>query len=131
MARPPHGTFCWNELATRDADTARDFFTRLLGWDTDTMEVQGTPYTLFQAGDLQAGGLFQMTEEWGDMAPHWMPYIAVDDVDAAKARVEALGGTVHFGPHEAPGVGRFILIEDPTGARVSLITMEEPADEAN
>ena len=124
MARPPHGTFCWNELATRGAGTARLFFTELLGWKAETIDVKGMTYTMFSAGDRQAGGLFEMDDEWEGIAPHWMPYIAVDDVVAAKARTEALGGTVHFGPHEAPGVGRFILIEDPTGAKVSLIEMD-------
>lgn len=124
MARPLHGTFCWNELTTRDADTARDFYTDLLGWDTQTGELDGTPYTTLTAGEQRAGGLFQMTEEWGDAPSHWMAYIAVDDVDAAAKRVEALGGKVHFGPHHAPGVGRFIPIEDPGGAKISLITME-------
>lgn len=125
MARPPHGTFCWNELTTTDADAAKTFFSDLLGWTAHTQDMQGTPYTTLSAGDNPAAGLFQMTEEWGDAPPHWMAYIAVDDVDAAAQRVEELGGKVHFGPHDAPGVGRFIMIEDPTGAKVSLITMED------
>ena len=29
--------------------------------------------------------MMHMTAEWGDVKPHWMPYIAVDDCDACGA----------------------------------------------
>ena len=125
MDRPPHGTFAWTELATRDPDAALAFYTGLLGWTATSADLGAVTYHTLHAGDQAVGGLFGMTEEWGDMASHWMPYIAVDDVEAAAERVRELGGTVHFGPHTAPGVGRFILAEDPTGAKVSLLQPED------
>ena len=50
-----------------------------------------------------------------------MSYITVDDVDALAAKVTELGGQVLFGPQDIPTVGRFVTIQDPTGAAVSLI----------
>lgn len=123
MPAPP-GTFAWMELATRDADAALAFYTGLLGWTPTSADLGGVTYHILRNGDDAVGGLFGMTEEWGDMASHWMPYLAVDDLETALERVRELGGTVHFGPHEAPHVGRFALVEDPTGAKVSLL---EPA----
>ena len=120
MPAPP-GAFVWMELATRDADAALAFYTGLLGWTAASADLGGITYHTLQNGDDAMGGLFGMTEEWGDMASHWMPYIAVDDLDAALGRVRALGGTVHFGPLDAPHIGRFALMEDPTGAKVSLV----------
>ncbi len=120
---PKHGHFCWNELATKDTAKATKFFTELLGWTAKVEQMGPTKYTMFKAGDADVGGMLQMTEEWGDMPPHWMAYIAVDDVDASVKKVEELGGKVCVPPTDIPPVGRFCVITDPTGASVSLITL--------
>ncbi len=52
------------------------------------------------------GGALQMTEEFGDMAPHWMPYFGVADTDAAAERAAGLGATVGVPPTDSP-FGRF------------------------
>jgi len=66
-----------------------------------------------------------MPSDVPDMVPaHWMAYIAVDDVDAAAAKLDSLGGTLIHGPQDIPNVGRFCIIQDPTGAAVGLITMD-------
>jgi hypothetical protein len=48
----------------------------------------------------------------------------VDDVDDRAAKVKELGGTVCVPPTDIPNVGRFCVINDPTGAAVSLITLK-------
>ena len=30
----PHGSFCWNELATTDAEACKKFYSELFGWTT-------------------------------------------------------------------------------------------------
>ncbi len=65
----------------------------------------------------------QTGPEFGDTPSHWMPYVAVEDVDGAARRVWELGGKVCVPPTDIPGVGRFCLINDPTGATLSLITL--------
>ncbi len=127
-----HGTFYWNELASRDAAAAKTFYTSLIGWTAEDMETPMGPYTLFKTAGVEnpVGGLMQMTEEWGDMPSKWSAYIAVDDVDAALARVEELGGTVLEPAFDAEGVGRMAFIQDPTGAHIALMTpapVNEPA----
>jgi predicted enzyme related to lactoylglutathione lyase len=51
---------------------------------------------------------------------YWGVYLAVDDVDAVTAKVEAAGGTVEAGPFDVMSAGRMSAIQDPTGARVGL-----------
>jgi predicted enzyme related to lactoylglutathione lyase len=51
---------------------------------------------------------------------YWGVYLAVDDVDATTAKVEAAGGTVEAGPFDVGDAGRMAAIQDPTGARVGL-----------
>jgi predicted enzyme related to lactoylglutathione lyase len=69
------------------------------------------------------GGMFQMGTEFGNTPSHWMPYVAVDDVDAKAAQVKELGGNVCVPPTDIPNVGRFCVINDPTGATISLIKL--------
>jgi len=122
--KPAHGTFCWNELMTRDVPGATKFYTELLGWNAADSGMPGMQYTIFKVGDKQVGGLMEMPADIPQEVPaHWMAYITVDDVDAAARKVSELGGQVMHGPEDVPQVGRFCVVQDPTGAVVSLIQM--------
>jgi len=117
------GTFCWTELATRDVETAKKFYSELIGWTTRDQDMAGFTYTvLMPAGsDEQVGGIMSMTgPQWEGVPPHWMPYIAVEDVDDRADKCVELGGKIKIKPTDIPNVGRFCVIEDPTGAVVSL-----------
>jgi predicted enzyme related to lactoylglutathione lyase len=50
-----------------------------------------------------------------------LPYIAVDDADATIARARKLGATIYVGPEDIPNVGRFGVLQDPTGASVAIL----------
>ncbi len=117
------GSLCWTELATRDADAAGAFYTGLFGWGTQVQQMEMGPYTTFLRGEHPAGGMMQMTEAWGDLPSHWMPYFGVTDCDATAARANELGGRVDYGPHDIPDVGRFALLIDPQGAAFMVITL--------
>lgn len=119
-----HGTFCWNELMTTDVKAAGEFYSQLLGWSTEDWPGE-MPYTVFKSGDIQAGGMMARTPEMGEVPPHWMAYIAVDDVNALAEKVESLGGKIFVPPTDIPSVGRFAVIADPTGAAVGLMTFEK------
>ncbi len=70
--------------------------------------------------------MLQMTPEWGEMPSHWMSYVAVPDVDATARRITALGGKVCVPPTDI-SVGRFAVVNDPTGATFSIITLKPAA----
>jgi predicted enzyme related to lactoylglutathione lyase len=117
-------TFCWNELATSDTGKAKRFYCELFGWATNDMPFgDGMTYTIFQKGDKQVGGMMQMSPDWGTTKAHWMPYIAVEDVDGCCKRITELGGTVCVPPTDI-SVGRFAVVGDPTGAFFSIIKMK-------
>ncbi len=119
--RPKNGTFCWNELITTDTDKAGDFYSSLLGWTKEPFSGE-MPYTLFKTGDKEVGGMMARMPEMGDIPPHWMCYITVENVDESAKQVEDLGGKIICPPKDIPNVGRFTIIADPTGAAVGLIT---------
>ncbi|HZI17444.1 MAG TPA: VOC family protein [Pyrinomonadaceae bacterium] len=120
---PASGTFCWTELATTDVGAAGKFYSALLGWRLHSSEAAGAGYTEIEAGGERIGGIHQMGEEFGQMPSHWMAYVAVEDVDEKARLVAELGGTVCVPPCDIPNVGRFCVVNDPTGATLSLITL--------
>lgn len=115
------GTFCWAELATKDKHKAGAFYGALFGWKAVPFEESAMPYTMFQIGETHAAGLLEMTEEWGDIPPHWMIYFSVADCDVGADRATELGGEVKVPPTDIPMVGRFSVIQDPQGAVFSII----------
>ena len=129
---PANGSFCWNELSTTDDAAAMKFYGELLGWEFKSSDMpagegsEAPPvvYNEIVVGGKHIGGVFKMGPEFGGAPPHWMAYVAVDDVDARAARVEGLGGKVCVPPTDIPNVGRFCVITDPSGATLSLITMK-------
>jgi predicted enzyme related to lactoylglutathione lyase len=119
QAPPQAGTFCWNELMTRDIEAASDFYSALFGWKAEQMDMgeHGT-YTLWRCGDKHAGGMMKSDAE--EAPTCWLSYIAVDDVDASTKKAEGLGAKVCVQPEDIPNIGRFSVITDPTGAALGL-----------
>ena len=115
------GQFAHHDLMTPEPARARPFYSALLGWDCEPRTVQGVEYTAVSAGGRPLGGIVPLDPAHG-VAPHWIGYVAVDDVDAACARAAAAGGVVHVPTHPLPdGGGHFAVIADPTGAVVSVV----------
>jgi predicted enzyme related to lactoylglutathione lyase len=85
-------------------------------------------YSLFTAKDAPVTGLMKLPDEArrAGIAPHWMGYVGVDDVDAAVARIKQLGGRVHVSPTDVPGISRFSVIADPQMATLALVKGLKP-----
>jgi predicted enzyme related to lactoylglutathione lyase len=115
------GTPSWVELSTPDQGVAREFYTGLFGWSYDDHDMgeMGHYFIARQQGSEIGGIGGQMPGMEGHPA-YWGVYLAVDDVDAATAKVEAAGGKVEAGPMDVDDNGRMSAIQDPTGARVGL-----------
>jgi len=114
-----HGTFYWNELMTRDAARAMDFYAKILGWSYDTMPMgEMGDYHIVKLGDKMVGGIMEMppTAEFEGVPDHWLSYVAVDDVDKRIAGLAEMGGVVHREPFDVQGVGRIAIIGIPGGA---------------
>lgn len=129
-AMPEHGMFCWSEFAVTDLEKCRSFYEKVFGWQFKKSESTGSEmeYLEFSSfgGDQEDGALYQMKAEMfgGQLPPaHVAQYVAVDNVDESLEKAKGLGGNVVFGPYDIPNVGRMAVINDPTGAAVSLITL--------
>ncbi len=126
---PKQGQFVWTEIASNDADKCQAFYEVVFGWTfKGGGDKSGVDYREFSTGDQNpVGGLFEINLDWfggNPPPPHFMIYVAVDNVDEnAKTAVE-LGGKIHKGPMDIPNVGRMCIIEDPTGAMFCTFRMK-------
>lgn len=110
-----HGDFIWYELMTSDADAAVAFYGAVLGWQSRRAEGSPMDYRIFGIAGEDVAGILPIPPDadHAQMRPGWLGYVAVDDVDAALAKVTAAGGARHVPPTDVPGVGRFALVADP------------------
>ncbi len=119
--RAAPGTFCWDELLTPDPAGAARFYQELFGWAerAETTE-DGSAYTVLTQNGRPRAGVMAMPAG-AHFPPSWLSYVATPDVDAAAAKAASLGANVTTGPADIPGVGRFAVLADPTGARIGLL----------
>ena len=114
------GIVSWNELASRDPEGSKKFYSALFGWtaETESMGPAGD-YTFFSIGDRPAAGLLRMPAEAGPAPTMWLSYITVADLPTAVAKAVKLGAKLCKDVTTIP-MGRFAIINDPQGATVGL-----------
>ncbi len=117
----------WNELNTRDPDTAERFYGAVFGWTAEKNHMgDGSVYTEWHLDGAGVGGMLDMRGRVPDeVPPHWLTYFAVADCDATVAKATELGGTVMLPPMDVMP-GRFALLADPQGAFFAVMKMNDP-----
>jgi predicted enzyme related to lactoylglutathione lyase len=109
----------WNELNTIDGPGALDFYTALFGWTKGMAMPMGEAgdYQFIEGGGVAIGAINPVPEP----PSFWLPVFGVTDIAAARAAVEANGGTITTDLQEVPG-GEFALnADDPSGAAVAFL----------
>lgn len=118
-------SFCWNELLTKDIDTAKAFYTALFGWEINAAEDAPVEYYGISNADRINGGIIPWMKEMGEVPPNWGVYFSVSDCDASVARVEELGGRTIVPPRDIHP-GRFAVVADSAGAVFSVMYLHAP-----
>ncbi len=117
------GGFCWNELQTRDLDAAKRFYPAAFGWGVKQNAYEGGVYVEWTVNGRSIGGCMPMGDNFPPQVPsNWLVYFAVDDADAAVAKIQQLGGKVMMGPMDSPA-GRFAVVQDPQNATFAVIKL--------
>jgi uncharacterized protein len=114
------GALTWNELGTKDVETAKRFYGDLLGWTYDDIDMDGAgTYSMIRNGDRSNGGIRPQTPQEEDIPPNWLVYFAAASVDESAAQAKELGGNVLVPTMHVPN-GAFTVIADPQGAVFAL-----------
>jgi predicted enzyme related to lactoylglutathione lyase len=118
-------SLCWNELATSNIDASIRFYRDLFNWEFRRSADPEPVYYMILNEGRENGGMVEMTDEWGDTPPHWIPYISVFDCDESVEKAIKLGANVYMEPVDIE-TGRFCVIVDPQGAAITLMTLDDP-----
>jgi predicted enzyme related to lactoylglutathione lyase len=123
-----HGSFCWNELMTRDVEGAKRFYGDTIGWSFEPMKMDWGTYWIAKSGDKNVGGMFELTNPKFDGVPNnWISYLAVDDVDARIAKAKKAGAKLTRPIFDVPDVGRIAILMQPDGAGIAWMTPKPKA----
>jgi uncharacterized protein len=116
----PAGYFFWNELHTTDPTSAVAFYDKVVGFTHRSMDMgPGGAYHILARDGVDRGGATHHLAPGA--SPHWLPYVAVDDVDATIARARKNGAKIPMNAEDIPGIGRFGILQDPTGAILAVM----------
>ncbi|MGA2531250.1 MAG: VOC family protein [Acidimicrobiales bacterium] len=118
-----HGALSWCELLTREYEKAVEFYRASFGWDTATVsDTDEFRYTTLhhETGEAELAGIMDAAGFLPEAIPsHWSIFWEVDELDAAVAKLIALGGSVVSEARDTP-YGRLGGVTDPTGAQFKL-----------
>ena len=110
--------FVHSELATTDVDKAKAFYGKLFDWKLEDLPMDGMNYTTIGIGDATGGGIMKQMMPGAPSA--WMPYVGVDDIQAATKKAKSLGATILRDVTSVAELGWLTIFTDPTGAVIGL-----------
>lgn len=115
------GEFVWNELATTNVQGAKEFYGKMFGWEFADTHLDNMTYTTIKKGNKAFGGIWEIpAPQKGQVPPHWLPYIEVEDINQAVEKARQNGATVLKPVEKVGDMGFFAVIKDPVGAHVAL-----------
>lgn len=133
MSTMPLGRFVWYQLNSNDLDAARDFYTDIVGWNTEIWNPDNNsdPYTMFTRAKVPVAGAMSIPPEALEAgAPqHWLAYISTPDVDRTVLQATDNGAQVFVPPMDLPEVGRFAVMADPQGAAIAVYAPTEAPED--
>jgi predicted enzyme related to lactoylglutathione lyase len=93
------------ELHTGDRSRASAFYSELLRWRPERIDVACGSYLALELGGRVGGGIV----ECGTERPLWVPYVEVDRIAEVTERAGRLGASVLLAPREGPAGWRSVV----------------------
>jgi predicted enzyme related to lactoylglutathione lyase len=120
MTTPAIGIIAWTDLTVPNADAVRDFYSEVVGWRANEVDMGGyADYSMQEpTSGKEVAGVCHARGGNAELPAQWLVYITVADLDASIARCTALGGSVIAGPKGSGA--RYCVIRDPAGAVAAL-----------
>lgn len=123
------GHVFWLDLFARDPARAADFYAGLAGYEVAAGQVgPGRERRVLAAGGYARAGVVAVPK--GTANPGWLPYVLVDDVEAALGRARQAGGRVVLAPRPDLLDGNVAIIADPSGGVVGVVNWIMTGDSA-
>ncbi len=103
------------ELHTSDREASSQFYCELLQWQTERIDTKWGSYHALDLGSGLGGGIV----ECGTRQAAWLPYVAVDRIEATTELARRLGARVLLAPREGPAGWRAVL-STPVSGEIAL-----------
>jgi len=121
LANEP-GSLVWSENMSRHYEANQAFYAAVFGYQFGDIGAEGMRYATLDLDGRPVGGIGEIgAGEPADNAARWSTYFAVDDTDAAIAKVTELGGSVVAPAWDSP-YGRMAVVSDDQGAVFALMS---------
>lgn len=121
MNNAEYGAFCWNELATADLEAAKKFYGSVFGWQFSEHDMGDMTYTMIKRHHQEFAGIWSIPKDQAQhIAPHWMSYILVENIEDSLQKALEHGASVIKPISPAGTMGLLAIIQDPTGAHLAL-----------
>jgi len=122
MQKPKTGTIVWHDLMIDNADEVRDFYSKVIGWKPDPVDMGGySDYNMLDSEGQSTAGLCYRQGSNANLPPQWLIYVAVADVQKSAYAAVGSGGRIVEGPRKMGGQD-FCVLQDPAGAYLALVS---------
>ncbi len=125
-AATPVGCISWLDLTVSDAPAMRDFYSRVVGWSVQEVEMEEggiryADYNLLGGDGKPAAGVCHARGVNLGLPPVWMIGLPVGDLAESLRRVREGGGKVLKATRRANGEYAYAAVQDPVGACLTLV----------
>jgi len=107
------------EIAAKDANRGKDFYSAVFGWQFNDSGMPGVEYYLTEAGGQPGGALYPAEDQSGILV-----YFDTEDIDASIGKVREAGGEAED-KAPIPHVGWFSHCRDTEGNQFGLFLSDE------
>jgi predicted enzyme related to lactoylglutathione lyase len=115
--KPAVGSIGWIDLTVPDAEGIRDFYSDVVGWKPEALDMGGYSDFVMNGPDGQSvTGICHARGSNAYVPPQWMLYFVVADLDASLAKCEQRGGKRIGEVRRMGPEARYCVIQDPAGA---------------
>jgi len=123
--KPAIGTVAWFDLTVPEAESIRDFYADVIGWQAEPLDMGGYADFVMKFPDAEApaAGICHTRGENADLPAQWLSYVVVQDLDASRERCVANGGALISAVKGNPGEQRYCVIQDPASAYLALMEL--------
>lgn len=116
---PSVNEWLWHELLANDLSRSLAFYEEAFGYEVTKIERESDrEYHVLWSLDVPRGAV--MDNPFDNVRSVWIPYLRVDDPEAAAAKAEKLGGEIIIRPQPEIRNGTLALVLDPSGAPIAL-----------
>jgi predicted enzyme related to lactoylglutathione lyase len=120
------GCISWLDLTVSDALATRDFYSQVVGWSVQDVEIEDSgeryaDYNMLGDDGNPAAGVCHARGVNLSLPPVWMIYLPVGDLAESLRRVREEGGRVIKATRGTDGEYAYAAVQDPVGACLALV----------